>query len=162
MSGDWSSDVCSSDLSAAGRPGQIPAVSGVLDSPSPHRPTRSTQGEFPIRFGSFPPPFLPLAVVYVTVAAGQRRPPRSPRPGLGTGLNRPAGRLSPMEARPSIRTGPARRPVPSGWTPACAPGWAGFEAGSLCHWPGLHPGLGRPVGRPATVISANWENKLEV
>ena len=51
--------------------------------------------------------------------------------------------------RPCARPGPAMRPAPSGHTPACAPDWAGSEAGLLCHGPGLHPGLGRPVGRPA-------------
>ena len=80
------------------------ARSSSRSSPSalPHRrrPHHRAQGEFPIRFGSFPPPFLPLAVVYVTVAAGQRRPTRSPRP------------------RPGRRPEPASRPVVSVGCPA--------------------------------------------
>ena len=72
----------------------------------------------------------------------------SSAPGLGVGQNRPAGRLFPRGARPRTRPGPARGPDPSGWSPACAPDWAGSEAGGLCHCPGLRSGLGRPVGRP--------------
>ena len=35
--------------------------------------------------------------------------------------------------RPCPRPGPASRPVASGMVPACAPVWAGPEAGGLCH-----------------------------
>ena len=73
--------------------------------------TKGLRVSVPSESAVFPAPFLPLAVVCVTVAAGQRRPLRSPRPGLGTGMNRPAGRLFPMEARPNSRPGRALRQI---------------------------------------------------
>ena len=51
-------------------------------------------------------------------ASSHARPTRSLCPGLGIGLNRPAGRLFPMEARPKARTGPTTRPAASGLGPA--------------------------------------------
>ena len=96
-------------------------------------------------------------------AATVLAPFRAPSPSPATG-RRPSPPLAARQrARPGRRPGPAKRPDPSGWSPAVLPAWAGREAGNLRptpglapvwagrlrHRPGLQTGLGRPVGRPA-------------
>ena len=80
--------------------------------------------------------------------AGHHRRPARHRARPGHRPDRPGGRWARVRGRPSARPGPTERPAPSGHTPACAPDWAGSEAGLFWRGPGLQTGLGRPVGRP--------------
>ena len=111
-------------------------------------PTSELKGELPSLIGLSCPPspsHRRTTVACVAAASHRRRAVSRPRPRPGP-ARRPAG----SEACPAWpRSGQARRPAPSGSWPAWGPVWAGSEAGLLWHWPGLHPGLGRPLGRPA-------------
>ena len=99
----------------------------------------------------------PPRLLSPSIGAGGHRRARVLRTGQETGLNRPAGRLLLLGARPSPRPGPATRPACSVGASAWHPDWAGSEAGGLCHWPGLPSGLGRFTGRPAQYFLKNWK-----
>ena len=86
------------------------------DHPSPRRPSPRAQGE------------LRLLLALSRFPSPSHR--RSPSPWS------PCAAAPP---RPCSRPGPATRPDASGRCPAWAPVWAGHEAGSLRHRPGLAP-----------------------
>ena len=138
-----------SSTSAAGRPGQIPAVSGVLDYPSPLRALHASRVSFSLTCSSS------------RTSSRPRRCPPSPAVTTsalaGRGLDRPH---ESVVARPSPRPGPTQRPAGSGGAPACTPAWADPWAGRFGCLPGLEPGLGRFTGRPNSKTCEILEIKM--